>query len=397
MAIRPLPDFSQNDPCEPDPYDRETVKPDLWFLPPADEAAPDLVPLPRADRRPLFDPREWAAAQSALSARLTAVAVQFGALDERLRAAPDGFRHRLALLEVAELSWWAGDRISAERLALWAALHLAGVQDDSQGLARAAWALRRLSGGPGPGADRDALAGFLGRQGSDAAAPEGVADLAALADSLAHLHPVTRAAALFHGWRMLGQDRSGPVEATRDIEAAVLASRVASGMGRGAALFLPLAIAGFTGGRGGPVRDRLAAWLRGAERATLAALLHLDRVALWTRRAEAELADLQGRTPGLLIRVLAEWPIITARVAERFTGPGRATVLRARPGLDAIARADPRDHRPAALSGLDRPIVGRDCGFLGNPRDFCLMRGADCRQARSIRPADRTPARQSRG
>lgn len=323
MAKKPVQEFIQmQDPC-PGPYDREES--DLpWFLP-GDTPDPEAAPLPRADRRPLVDPRAWAAAQGDLAAELAGVAVLFGALDERLRAAPAGWRQRLALLEAAELSWWVGDRISAERLGLWSALRLSGVQQDSQGLARADWALRRLSGGPGPGADRETLAGFLARQGA-----EGVEDLAALSDDLALLHPVTRAAALFHGWHMLAD--AGQAGPTRGIEAAVLAARLAADMGRastsGGALFLPLALSGMTGVQGGPERARLASFLRGAERATLAALLHLDRLAAWSHRAASALADLQGRTPGLLIAALAEAPMVTAPLLQRQTGASRAAVLR---------------------------------------------------------------------
>lgn len=40
-----------------------------------------------------------------------------GALDERLRRGPDGCRQRLAQIEVADLAWIFGDRITPGRLA----------------------------------------------------------------------------------------------------------------------------------------------------------------------------------------------------------------------------------------------------------------------------------------
>ncbi|MDT8853578.1 hypothetical protein RNZ50_00735 [Paracoccaceae bacterium Fryx2] len=309
-------DPGDDDLSRPGPYDPEPDADDPWF-----EPEPQDIPLPRADRRPLIEPRAWAAAQADLAAELAAVAVLFGALDERLRAGPDGWRHRLALLEAAELSWWAGDRVPLDRLALWEGLRLANALDDSQALTRAAWALRRLAGGPGPEAG---MAAFLGRHGPQGAVPDGLEDLDELATGLDHLHPVTRSAALFHGWRMQGQ--GGPA---RDIEAAVLAARVAARMGRGGAVFVPLAHAGFAGGRGGgAVLDKLALWLGGAERSVLAALLHLDRVADWAGRAGVALADLQGRTPALLVTQFAAWPMVSAPLAEQATGAGRATVQR---------------------------------------------------------------------
>ncbi|MWD30194.1 hypothetical protein E0K89_022230, partial [Aquicoccus sp. SCR17] len=70
------------------------------------------------------------------------------------------------------------------------------------------------------------------------------------------------------------------------------------------------------------------AWLRGAERATLAALLHLDRVAAWRDRAAEAVADLSGRTPPALVSVLESWPQVSAPLAEAETGASRAAVQR---------------------------------------------------------------------
>lgn len=78
------------------------------------------------------------------------------------------WRHRLALIEAADLSWFVGDRIGPDRLALWMALRMSGVQDDAAALARVGWAVRRLTGGPGPEED---LAAFVDRRD-----PENLAD-----------------------------------------------------------------------------------------------------------------------------------------------------------------------------------------------------------------------------
>ena len=75
----------------------DTPEEDLWFLPgPLDDeepAPPGAPPLPVADRRALFDPSEWRAAQDGLSGELARLAQVFGELDARLRgAAPDIFK-----------------------------------------------------------------------------------------------------------------------------------------------------------------------------------------------------------------------------------------------------------------------------------------------------------------
>lgn len=299
----------------------------MWFLPPLEE--PDsqfLSPYPNPEPRLLFDPLRWRAAQAALSSELASLTFYFGALDERLRSGPRGWRQRLALLETADLSWWAGDRIDPERLALWHGMRLSGVLDDSQSLARAGWAMRRLTNGPCPdeGGWINGAAAFLGR--GQVTAPEHAGDIEDLADVMAtvsDLHRVTQAAILFHAWRKVGQ---GP---SCDIEAAVMAARLGARIGRGGAISLPLALSGSRGLRGsGSELDRLASWIEGAERAVLASLLHLDRLADWERRTIAALSGQQGRTPLQLVRVFADWPLISAPMAEAQIGASRASIQR---------------------------------------------------------------------
>lgn len=75
---------------------------------------------------------EWTKAEAGLAVHLAWLAGRLGILDERLRRGPEGWRHRLALIEAADLSWFAGDRTSADRLALWVALRMSGVQGDDR-------------------------------------------------------------------------------------------------------------------------------------------------------------------------------------------------------------------------------------------------------------------------
>ena len=106
---------------------------DLWFLPGPfedDDLPPGASPLPHADRRQLFDPREWQAAQDQHSDGLARLTMVFGELDGRLRLARDeGARLRLALNEAADMAWWAGHRFPAERLGLWVALRIGSTEE----------------------------------------------------------------------------------------------------------------------------------------------------------------------------------------------------------------------------------------------------------------------------
>jgi hypothetical protein len=78
----------------------------------------------------------------------------------------------------------------------------------------------------------------------------------------------------------------------------------------------------------GPPGTRLARWLDGMDSAVLAALRHLEAIEGWTARAEAAMTPLSGRTPPALRAVLAEWPLVSAPMAQGLTGASRAAVQR---------------------------------------------------------------------
>ena len=163
MIPKHLVPVDEFDPPVDDPeVARQIPDDDLWFLPGPVEEEPDyLPPGPRAEATETSVVSDWVKAEAACAAGLARMAGRLGALDDRLRRGPEGWRHRLALLEAADLSWFVGDRVGPDRLALWISLRLSGVQDDNGALARLGWAVRRLTGGPGP---EDDLSGFLDRR-----------------------------------------------------------------------------------------------------------------------------------------------------------------------------------------------------------------------------------------
>ena len=316
----------------PDDFDcpldgAEDAEEDLWFLPAPMDDAPDHVPPgPRADPREAEVLDGWRTAEAGQAARLARVAGRVGALDDRLKRGPEGWRHRLALIEAAELSWCVGDRIGPDRLALWVSLRLSGVQDDTTALARAGWAVRRLTAGAGPEGD---LPAFLDRRDPETMAEgaEPFADRAGgwldLMAQASDLHPITRAGLGFHLWSLAGLGQHGD-----RMEAAVTAARIAAREG-GGAVFAPLAMGGAGGLRaGGPPAERLARWLDGMEAACLTAMRHLDDIEAWAARAEAEMTPLSGRTPPALRAALTEWPLVSAPMAAALTGASRAAVQR---------------------------------------------------------------------
>lgn len=305
----------------------ETSDTDLWFLPgPIEEEPDDLLPGPRAEPHETAVLDDWRRAEAGSAARLARVAGRLGALDDRLRRGPEGWRHRLALIEAADLSWFAGDRISPDRLALWISMRLSGVQDDTAALARVGWAVRRLTGGPGPEVE---LSAFLDRRDPEDLGDEAepFADRAGgWLDLMSHaldLHPITRACMGFHLWSLAGLGQQGD-----RIEAAVTAARIAASENKGT-VFVPLAMGGAGGLRaGGPPADRLARWLDGMETACQTAMRHIDDVEAWSMRAEEIMTPLSGKTPPALRAMFTEWPLVSAPMAETLTRASRAAVQR---------------------------------------------------------------------
>ena len=306
---------------------KQASEDDLWFLPGPMEEEPDyLLPGPRAEPRETKVLADWAQAEAGCAERLGRVAGRFGALDDRLLRGPDGWRHRLALIEAADLSWLNGDRVGPDQLALWISMHLSGVQEETGALSRIGWAMRRLTGGPGPGSN---LTAFLDRRDSENISNE-TERLKDRADgwlemmiAASKLHPISRACMGFHLWSLAGLGQQGDL-----IEAAVTAGRIAASHGKGA-LFAPLAMGGAGGVRArGTPSERLIRWLDGMESAIMTAMRHLDDIEAWSKTAQSVIAPLSGRTPPALLNALTEWPLVSAPMAEALTGASRAAVQR---------------------------------------------------------------------
>lgn len=335
--------------------DKLASEDDLWFLPGPIDEEPDYLPLgPRAEPSETAVLNDWQRAEAGNAARLARVAGRVGALDDRLKRGPEGWRHRLALMEAADLSWFVGDRISQDRLALWISLRLAGVQDDTTALARVGWAVRRLTGGLGPEVD---LSAFLDRRDPENMVDEAepFADRAGswldMMAQAAVLHPITRACLGFHLWRLAGLGQQGD-----RMEGVVTAARIAASESKGA-IFAPLAMGGAGGLRaGGRPAERLARWLEGMEIACLTAMRHLDDIEAWSARAETEIAPLSGKTLPALRAALTEWPLLSAPMAESLTGASRAAVQRNLGWMEA--------------RGLIREVTGQ-----GRYRMWCAQTG----------------------
>lgn len=208
----------------------------MWFLPgPPEDIAPTDPPWTIADRTPEFDVGAWSRAERGLELELARAAAGFAALDERLRRADPGLRHRLALREISDLSWVTGSHIPVERLSLYEVLRISSAGEDVRNLQFASWALCRLLAKHGPLDWLDSgVEGFLARariEGSDfkdhAMRPTGdallglVEEWQLVLDAVSGAHPISRAAVGFFAWRAF--EMSGPGEV---FEGAIAAAKL---------------------------------------------------------------------------------------------------------------------------------------------------------------------------
>jgi len=325
-------DETQRSLYDPEPVDEE----DLWFLPATpDDVAPTDMPWPIAARETSLDPTVWQAAEKqqyrALLAALTAV-TKFA---ERLRQMPEQVAERFATDTVSAVLRTEGTWISSDQIALYRTLRIAS-DDAAQDLGRAAWAVRRLTGG---GATPQlGLHDFLGRVAVDR--PQQVpgeeratgAELAALSDrwiydleAMHGAHPLTQAAYAFACWRAEGIT---PYEEL--LEPTIAALLIGAG---GEAPFLPMAQGhrldrhSLRAGSAG-AEERLAVFYTAAEAGALSAALELDRLARWRGRARAKTGDLSGRTPPKMIEALLRASVVSAEWLAQEVGCSQVSVRR---------------------------------------------------------------------
>jgi len=274
----------------------------------------------------------WEKAQAAQAGHLAEVALMLGALDERVKRGPDGWHQRLALKEVTALSWFCGEPVTLDRIALWMALRLSSAVDDIHALHGATWAVRRLLRPVGPEPD---LVTFLWsrsvkyphdddreREREKEGNPGYEGGVRIVSHARRTLHPITRACYGYHLWNRMGLGDDAA------LEAAVIAARMAVGSLRGLN-FVPIAMGQAEGlRRGGAPHQRLTRWLTGMETALATACQYLENVERWNVRARSTMDSLSGRTPKRLRKVLMDWPLVDARMLERLTGASRHAIQR---------------------------------------------------------------------
>lgn len=298
---------------------------------------PDVSPVDPIPRSGQSGPEAWLEAEAVLARPLAEAVEAFARLDERLRAwEPAHARaavERLALGQAAALVWAEGAAVEVERLSLWGAWRIGRSSQEDAGLARAAWAARRLARGrwtlasPGVmawvegrtpregGADYDDLGvewGAFARVRGEAwsAAAE---SWAGEVRGLRAAHRFTQGCVAERAWRL-----SGLSDVTAVVEPAVAAMKIAGRAGRGGAPFAPLARRRTSGGHR-PV-ERLGGFYADLTAGCAEALITLERVQAWRARAIDAVADLSGRTPPLLVALLAARVAVSAQDAAEAGG-----------------------------------------------------------------------------
>ncbi|SEB00653.1 hypothetical protein [Rubrimonas cliftonensis] len=302
---------------------------------------PDVSPVDPIPRSAGSGPEAWLDAEAALARPLAEAVEAFARLDERLRAWDAAHARaaveRLALGQAAALLWAEGAPVEVERLSLWGASRIGRSSEEDAGLARAAWAARRLARGRWTLASAGALARFEGRtprcegEGDSGGCDDFSASWGAFARvrggawiaaaeswaaevrGLRAAHRFTQGCVAERAWRL-----SGLSDATAVVEPAVAAMKIAARAGRGGAPFAPLARRRTPGGER-PV-ERLRGFYADLATGCAEALVALERLQSWRLRADDAVADLTGRTPRLLVALLGQRVAVSAQDASEAGG-----------------------------------------------------------------------------
>jgi len=330
-------------------------KDDLLVTPEVQNAAPTGMSWPAATRQLDSSPTAWRAGEAAEYRGLLTAAQSLTRFGERLALFPQDVGERFALLSVSAMLHGEGVWLRPDRIALYRALRI-GADDAGRDLARANWAIRRLSGSSLAG-PLDGVQGFLGRntvQSSQAMGREFPGDdrpqrgdaealgdqWVAAVEGVQDLHPLTQGAFAFHRWR---EQELTPFDEI--LEPGVAVMRIGA---VGLAPFLPQA-EGRNIGRlpgGGTVRDRLRCFYSAVETGSLKALMDLGRLTDWQARAVQQTACLSGRIPPLLIDALLRLPVVSAELVAATLSCSRPA---ARRNLDLLV-----------ARGLIREVTGQD-------------------------------------
>jgi hypothetical protein len=298
---------------------------------------PEISPVDPPPRQGGSGSEVWLEAEAALARPLAEAVEAFARLDERLRAWDPAHARagveRLALGQAAALLWAEGAAVEVERLSLWGAWRIGRSSEEDAGLARAAWAARRLARGRWTLASPAAVARFEGRTPREGGADyddlgvewgafarvRGDAWIAAAESWAAEVrglraaHRFTQGCVAERAWRL-----SGLSEVTAVVEPAVAAMRIAARAGRGGASFAPLARRRTPGGER-PV-ERLRGFYADLTAGCAEALIALERMQAWRARAIDAVADLSGRTPRRLVALLAARFAVSAQDAADAAG-----------------------------------------------------------------------------
>ncbi|WP_303489024.1 helix-turn-helix domain-containing protein [Shimia thalassica] len=311
------------------------------------------MPWPVAAREGSLAPDVWQQAERSCYRDLLSAVEALVRFGERLKHLPPEGAERVALMSVSAALRAEGLWFGPEKIALYRSMRLAA-DSEAQVLARASWAVRRLTG-HGAGV-LDGLRDFLGRTevaqpldpDPDTARPVGNeldllgGDFSDHTNRLSDCDALTRAAYGFAFWRREG------ITPWDELLEPTVAALILGADGR--APFVPISAGhsfdrhGVTSGAGS-AEARLKVFYKAVEAGALAALMELDRLMVWRDRAAGATRDLSGGTPPALIQALLGFPIVSAELVAKDVG---CTTMTARRNLNIFTER-----------GLAREVTGQ--------------------------------------
>ena len=272
----------------------------------------------------------WLNAEREVGRGLLDAATTVARLDERLRHSAarrqDGLRKRIALSLASDVLWAEGARLRPEHLALADRDRIGRTQDEDQTIARAAWAVRRMTQKTNQPDTLASVRRFLGLHANQAESdsaestdatgdalwlsgldPHAASEWCQVQTALSSAHPLTRAAAGFHLWRGFGL--SAP---ERLCEALVLAARIAGDMALGGLIAVPVTLPSTVHAGLGNAADRLQHWCTQTRETARRFQRVLDDLDAWRLRAEIATQSLNGKSPAGLIALFEAHPVLSA-------------------------------------------------------------------------------------
>lgn len=312
-------------------YDgEEKDEDDLWFMPFDEESGSEAG----SDVKFIFHYSDWIDAERSLAGELAEANYLYGCLDERIRLQPL-LKDRIARLEAVELAWLSGHRVGHDILNKHLVLADSIHERDQRAISETRWAYQRYMSSLMPIEDsiRDVLGrnktyeltdSHLIKKTTGTQFEDLYEEFEEYIKGAIGLQRLSLGALSFFAWQSI--EVSGESDF---FEAAVISQKIsAQNTRKGGLGFVPLAL----GGKGaflrsGTIEQRLKTWYRLIENACQRAILDLNSVEIFKKRA-LEVSFKQTKTYEKIIESFVNYPVLNVNTLMKTADIGKDAALK---------------------------------------------------------------------